>query len=223
MTNRNRKKSCCDHLTCFYAPRVPRPAPYPRVMTDPIERIGAWLAALAVNALVIACLIEATPTFETQPMESQAAVLVVFLSTRPDPAEKLTPARRGTSPTRANATSPKKQARASAPTMTIDSIAVPVDAHEPVVGDSWSTPYASTPDEVERETFEPDLLRPRVSPMPATVDRMRLTFHDTSLVGRMKAMGRLSACRELKSALSANPASASAILATMHEYGCHKH
>lgn len=88
--------------------------------------------------------------------------------------------------------------------------------------DDWSQSATLSLESVEHDTFKPDPFHLRAPPMEATVDRMHLTFHDTSLGGRLKEMSRRSACRELKAALSSHPASTNAILTSMREYGCDK-
>ncbi len=188
-------------------------------MSGRIERIAAWAIALAVNAFVITCLSTAMRPIGMQSAKSQEAIQVVFVplpKKENNVRQTAAPAHRHASFAIGKITSTKWIPPANAsPT------AQQVDLS--ISSDDWTQPATPSLGSVEHDTFKPDPFHRRAPPMEATVDRMLLTFHDTSLGGRLKEMSRRSACRELKAALSSHPASTNAILASMKKYGCDKH
>ncbi|PJK07345.1 hypothetical protein CO610_09100 [Lysobacteraceae bacterium NML95-0200] len=90
--------------------------------------------------------------------------------------------------------------------------------------DDWFVAGASPAQSIARpgEDFVRDPLQRQPARMEATRARMRLAFRDSSLGGRLHSLSQAGICKELRAQLGSNPASASAILASMRRHGCIK-
>jgi hypothetical protein len=192
-------------------------------VSDPIERIAAGVTALTVNALVIAYVAYAMRPAWTEPGRAEQVVQVVFLppAAEDKPRSKPSQARL---PIASRENKPPAARLPLHPVIPNPGVLQVVMSPSPnsaptLTADDWSVP-PSLPVGEAKNAFAHNPLVRRPGPMQASVKRLRLTFHDRSMGGLLKAMSRNAACHELSSALSSNPASANAILESMKDWGC---
>lgn len=190
-------------------------------MSELIERVAAGVIALAINALVIAYIAYAMRPGWTEPKVAEQVIQVVFLPPAAEDKPRIKPqvrhliASRASNPPAARRL-PRHPVIASPRALQVVTSSSPKSTPT-LTADDWSVPAPASAGEA---TFAHNPLARRPRPMQASADRLRLTFHDRSIGGRLKEMSRNAACRELSAALSTNPASANAILASMNDWGC---
>lgn len=172
-------------------------------------RIIAITCSILVQALVLAALLQVSrPT--TSPGSPDQVIEVTFISrsTAPRsvapanaarPAERAVPVDPGRVATSQHAPSNDRKAPDAAPAaLDLQLVAPP-------------TRFA----DARRHAFSADQAMTLDAP-----ERLRLEFHDTSIGGRLQAMGMRRDCGELRSALASHPESTESILAAMRTRGC---
>ena len=183
-------------------------------------RIAAWWVALSVNAFFVCYLltVQRQAWVSVAPEPSQNRVQLFFIP-KPKPELAPEPVQNILRPQPGTRQMPQQKAvpaplRAVADTE--QTPAIPVTDRP----DDWFAAGVS----ITRpgEDFVRDPLQRQPARMEATRARMRLAFRDSSLGGRLHSLSQAGICKELRAQLGSNPASASAILASMRRHGCIK-
>lgn len=195
-------------------------------MTDHVDRLAALAIAITANLLLVAYLLQSRGAEWRQSADKPHVIELVFIEKeRP----KAIASAASTRPEQHAAPRPGKQAiqarRRSfqledASHTALQMVDLPNTPATMVGDDDWA-PQQSGPKALDADFMQNPLTR-RAEPMLATSDRMRLPMHDRSIGGRLQAMTRASICHDLRQALGASPASATAILASMNNNGCNK-
>ncbi|PJK03082.1 hypothetical protein CO612_09555 [Lysobacteraceae bacterium NML71-0210] len=186
-------------------------------------RIAAWWVALSVNAFFVCYLLTAQRQawVSVAPESSQNRVQLFFI---PKPKLELVaePAQNIVQSQPRTRQMPQQKAvpRSSRAVADAEQPAIPVTDRP----DDWFVAGASPAQSITRpdEDFVRDPLQRQPARMEATRARMRLAFRDSSLGGRLHSLSQAGICKELRAQLGSNPASASAILASMRRHGCIK-
>ena len=178
------------------------------------EHVAAFTLALVLHACVIAWL--AIHSVDGSSVHSGQAIQVSFLAPV-EPRRMAFPASRQHPPHAAKRA--PVRSRSSLGSKQLGN-AQPAAPRWTSADDRW--PLVGLPAEQDGQRFRPDPLRRNPVMIAPLQDRMHLTFHDTSLGGRINEASRRSACRDLDAALAKASQSADAILASMRDLKCRK-
>ncbi|MDO4709178.1 MAG: hypothetical protein Q4B94_05055 [Pseudomonadota bacterium] len=182
-------------------------------------RITAWWVALSVNALFVFYLLTAHRQVRVSaaPAPSQSRVQLYFISPPKPPVVAVQSAPQVPPQIREE----RKSTAAKALTVAEAAASAPASGSPASdMRDDWFVAGASPAQASARpaEDFVRNPLQRQPMRMEATRARMRLEFRDSSLA----SMSQAGICKELRAQLGSNPASASAILASMRRHGCIK-
>lgn len=183
------------------------------------ERLIAASVAIALNVGVMWLLGQQMGSVLPAEAEEDYFTELVFIQKEPEPPTLRSAASanlRRPETTRKSARPRPAQLSTLAATQA-QPVAEPISSGDPVSPTGRSL-NLSVP--AERMSFERNPVARQEVPIDAAPDRMALKFKDRSIGGMMQRMTSTSICRDLRKVLTAAPANAASIIASMQSYGC---
>lgn len=179
------------------------------------EQLVAASVAIALNAAGVWFLARHTGSDLPAEVEEDHVIQLVFLEREPEPVSALEQLPAATT----------KQARLR-PTLAQPSKLTATELQPAADPNSSGDPAStagrplnlSVPD--APISFARNPVARQEAPIATAPSRMQLVFTDRSFGGMMQRMTKASICGELRKALSASPASAASIIASMERYDC---